>query len=530
MKKTIIGSHKYFLLCLLLMASSFIQAQNQLLHSIYFETGKKEISPEEKVIIKEKIEQLNCSRFNIELMSFADSTGDAESNFRLSEERADEVKNMLSSFKKCDGSKITIQSFGETETDVFAKKYVTLGEYRRVDILVSCAHEPLFESTEPDELVEDDDSNAQDIRELYAQLSPEKERFTIDPTIDNIIRCKHKTVIYIPANTLTIDNQLAKDEIAISVLVCRTTAEMIAANLTTQTTNNRTLRTLGMVYIDAFDMKGNRAEIITNGAIEIAMPTIEDTSEAQLFEGESAERGNVKWLPQGTDLSSYPMGALIAAKNIDGPVSCNTFWCRFWKKLFPDKSRTKKDGVRSSITYTSEGNSAVLLDSIQKMELDSLYKKYDVKDYWGLQQKMKKERIEKLESEYLSADIPMEDVNYYIMEIARFGWANCDVYDRMRKGPKEEIYVMEKPSKSVDCKIIYKKENVILPINTIGGKYKVKNIPVGVKLVVVVLKYENDEAYAYIDEMTMKKDGLEVKPEFKKYSMLELKEALQLLN
>ncbi|MEZ4800621.1 MAG: OmpA family protein [Flavobacteriales bacterium] len=530
MKKTIAGLYRFVLACSLLMVTNFIQAQKQLLHSIYFEIGKKEISNDEKSIIKVKLEQLHCTPFNIELHSFADSTGNAESNFQLSKERASNVKDVLTSFKLCDGSTIDIKAFGETETAVFAKKYVTLGEYRRVDILVSCAVEPLIDSTAPDELVEDDDSNAQDIRELYAQLSPEKEIFTIDPTIDNTIRCKHKTVIYIPANTLTIDNQLAKDEIAISVLVCRTTAEMIAANLTTQTTNNRTLRTLGMVYIDAFDSKGNRAEIIGNGAIDIAMPTNEDTSEAQLFEGESAERGNVKWLPQGSDLIIYPMGSLIATKNIDVPGRCNTFWCRFWKNLFPDKSITKKDGVSRGITFTSEGYSAVLLNSIKQMELDSLYKKYDVKDYWSLQKKMKDERIEKLESGYLNADIPMEDVNFYIMNVARFGWANCDVFSRMGNGPKEEIYVLEQPSKSVDCKIIYKKENIILPLISNSGKYEIQNIPVGVRLSIIVFKYENNEAYAYIDEVTMQKNGLEVKPEYKKYSMLELKEALLQLN
>lgn len=513
-----------------LLFSSLAFAQNNPIHSIYFQSSQSNSQKNQTEILKHLLSSQPCENYQIEIHAFSDTVGSTEANLLLSEKRAEYVKSIITSLSLPIEPKIIVKCFGESETETFGKTYKNLESYRRVDIFSTCI-ESAKQATEDEEItIDESDNNANDIRELYAQLSDPYETFTIDPTVDNTIQCKHKTFVYIPANTLTVDNKIAQDEMTVQVLVCRTPSEMISSNLTTQTTNDRILKTFGMVYINAYDKKGNIAGVVEGGVIDIALPTIEDTSKAKLFQGVGAERGNIKWLPEPFDLDFYSLGLPIRSQNINISSDCQTAWCRFWRNVFPKKSTTQVDGFGKSNVTRTYYDSYPLYSTIEKSTLDSLFTKYDVNNVWELQKKMKKEKIDSLETTYLNKPVPAEDINYYILSVSNFGWANCDVFDRMGKGPKEEIFVEQKPSKAIDCKIIYKNENIILPFANAKTKYSVDNIPVGTALSVIILKYENEEAFAYIEDFKMQKGGLKINPEFKKYTIQELKAALEKLN
>jgi len=125
---------------------SFLQAQEQPVHSVFFEFDKYNISDKQTTEIVEFITKIDTNRVeSIEIFGYCDDRGSNDYNYKLSNNRAQTIKNLL--VAKGVKIKIIIQIEGKgrvlIDDDILDKIPEIRAKSRRVDIVVNTKETPL---------------------------------------------------------------------------------------------------------------------------------------------------------------------------------------------------------------------------------------------------------------------------------------------------------------------------------------------------------------------------------------------------
>ena len=417
------------------------------------------------------------------------------------------------------------------------------------------------------------------ILELYKQIERKPQEFTIDPREDNSILCEQGTVIHIKANSLKMLGSCKDEKVILKVREDFSKADMIIDNLST-TSNERPLETAGMIYVEVHDCKGREVKLSRNEEYTVFIPTDTISADMQLFSGEREGYNDMmNWNVNNTpELSNLSLEDLLFCGPLCKQTSCADERCKFWCRInrfdiamkgLTDKP-THQENVefrkcqrqlkkyerwqrRRGFAFNSSSNPNRWPDlSIEMREkcnyVDDLLKKYEVKNVSELilamnkpmldsfqvstmaelRDTLEKVKIKGLETAYAGDDISFEDYQYYVFNSNRMGWINLDEFAKMPKRKLAKVEINVKPASNIDCKLVFKQRNAVLPLYPDGNKYKIKDMPKGEQIWIVALKYENKKPYFAMREMKIGDKAPEMN--FEELSLNELKDKLKTLN
>ncbi|MFD0962918.1 hypothetical protein [Pseudofulvibacter geojedonensis] len=159
--------------------------------------------------------------------------------------------------------------------------------------------------------------------------------FDVDLSVEKSIIGNQGTIISLLENSFINEEGVVEKNIHLELIEMLTIQDVILSNLTT-TSNGKLLETGGMIYIKAFDKRGNRLKINPEAPLYIEIPTNEVKNNMMVYEGERDEKGNMNWSnpkPIKRYLKTVPLDSLdflpIAYKDS-------------LQKIFPQKEITKQ--------------------------------------------------------------------------------------------------------------------------------------------------------------------------------------------
>lgn len=545
-----------------------VSAQEVYKASVYFGSAQYEINPESKKVLDDVLATLkNKEDYSISVTGNTDDVGDSEYNLKLSESRVNSVKKFLLD-RRIPQDAFSTAYFGEEKPISTNETDEGKSQNRRVDIEIHFkAEEPLTVSATPS------------ILELYKLIERKPQEFIIDPTKDNSILCEQGTVIHIKANSFKLLSSCKDKEVTVKVREDFSKADMIIDNLSTSS-NDRPLETAGMVYITANDCKGREIELARNEELTIFVPTDTIRPDIQLFNGEREGHNDMmNWTVNNTpELSDLSLEDILSCgRAICGPPPCEDrckFWCRITRFDIAMKGLTDKgthlDNVgfrkcqrklralerwekRNGVPFNSSSNPNRWPELSEDMRnkcnyVDDMMKKYNVENVndlilamnkplldsfqvstmLELRDTLEKVKLQGLETAYANSNISFEDYQYYVFNSNRMGWINLDEFSKMPRRKLAKVEINIKPASNIDCKLVFKQRNAVLPLYPDGNKYQIKDMPKGEQIWIVALKYEDNKPYFAMKEMEIgdKASGLN----FEELSLEELKDKLKVLN
>ncbi len=272
---------------------------------------------------------------------------------------------------------------------------------------------------------------------VYAPNNLNTQSFTIDNSIDNLIKGIHGTIIRINRNTFI--DQYGKaitGKVEVKLIEAIRPIDRVLGNLTT-TFNGQTLESGGMIYLDA--SADNKAVTIAEGrSISIKMPTNSKLAGMSLFEGKQDSTG-ITW----QNPMALPIGDTteVISEVLFEKTTNMTYWVDGFdrKEDFPELV----DNEVSRIAWAGDG---------LKITKDSVFKidKYTVRFYKEKKLKTWTETF----SNRLGHNTYNEDSNIsYIFSIKKLGWANID---RLLDDPRtKEVELITAIKNENDFKFIY---------------------------------------------------------------------------
>lgn len=87
---------KKFVFALILLSTCFGFSQEQTVHSIYFDTDVREIKQLQSEAVVHFLSLIDTTRLeSVSIFGYCDDVGKVDYNYKLSQDRANSVKNML---------------------------------------------------------------------------------------------------------------------------------------------------------------------------------------------------------------------------------------------------------------------------------------------------------------------------------------------------------------------------------------------------------------------------------------------------
>jgi TonB family protein len=120
-------------------------------------------------------------------------------------------------------------------------------------------------------------------------------------------------------------------------------------------------------------------------------------------------------------------------------------------------------------------------------------------------------------------------ISRYIFSAFQLGWINCDRFIR-EDTPKIDLIVnLGSNTKKSDLKLVFNDYNIILAGSLINDKYIIKSLPIGSRVTLVAIKFENEQYYLAIKPTQISR-GTEPELIFEPVTMETLKTALEKLS
>ncbi|MES2689236.1 MAG: OmpA family protein [Bacteroidota bacterium] len=283
-----------FLVLLITVLIGNLQAQHRATpFKINFNTDEHVLDKNDELVLNQLIAATqNAPYYEIAITAHTDSDADALYNVKLSERRAQSVKDYLLA-NKIKPKFMVSSSFGERKPEADNGSDDGKAINRRVDITLNTY---AFHSTS----------------DLIKQVSPEyKQTFTIDAGKQNTIKGSNGTSIVIPANALlTKSGKPVKGNVKVVLQEFLKPADAAFNQLST-VSNGRMLESGGMFSINAY-ADGEELRLKKGNNMSVNMPTINMKNEMSLFTAVTNKDGITEWKP--TDIPFRPAG-------IDAPGS-----------------------------------------------------------------------------------------------------------------------------------------------------------------------------------------------------------------
>lgn len=240
------------------------QAQEILRKSIYFESGKSDLSTESKKTLDSLIQGLRQTEnrdYELELAAFTDDIGSQQANQALAQQRSNAVRTYLSN-QSFSPSKQTVQNVGKVALEKGLDVEQQRRRNRRVDVVIT-AYIP---------------KNMEDFTRYFTEKNQTILRLKISKKDKTRFKAPKGTWIELPADafqTATGQPLAESDSVVLYVLEVFSLADMILLNAPTITDKGQPLETGGMVYLEARDQKGNVLSLRPNKTILLSFPTKE---------------------------------------------------------------------------------------------------------------------------------------------------------------------------------------------------------------------------------------------------------------
>jgi OmpA family len=317
--------HILIIVCLLPLSICPSFGQNRVLQRhLLFDIGKSALRPYEVFMLGEVVDSIRLETltdYQIELRGNTDNTGSSSYNQKLSAERCAAVRQFLLN-KGISNARFQAQAFGEntpvTENSSDAGKQLN----RRVELIVvwqakippsvseaKKAEKPIIGQL-PTPVAAAPVSEMRNIDDFYAKMTPQKDgqTFTINASATETmtVETAQQTRLVFPPDAFDVP---INTPISIKIKEFYRIEDIIAQNLTTQTTDGRLLVSGGMVYVEAKTRDGKTLTPKKNYTLVMPrqMPTamspyeaaIPENSETQMQQfvvnGSNSTGGLLRW-------------------------------------------------------------------------------------------------------------------------------------------------------------------------------------------------------------------------------------------
>lgn len=487
-------------------------AQTVLRYDVHFTTDKYDLSKETKRILDSVSGSVkDYKSYSIEVVGHTDGDGSDSYNQKLSQKRSAVVKKYLSA-KGC--TNMNDKFKGETTPIASNETAEGKGKNRRTEIIVR-------HSENKPALVAKQTKGS--IDELYKLLRKAPQEFCIDPTKDTVLKSEAGMYLFIRAYAFTLTLPSTNPCVKITIEEAFTKSDMLMANLSTAS-DNKMLVTGGTFYMSA-EYNGKKLEQAP-GSVLTVMPTAEYDPDMRMFTGvKEAHSNSMNWLLANAGLPSQLNAADLLECSTQYVVKkqyvkCMKLSCRvkdFFKRITGQR-------IVARASYRNKAKTKCA-------SLQALFSKYKVSNLDQLSKAMQQERVAQIESKMAaSGKIDASDMNYYIFNVPKLGWINCDKFAKYQPEQLANLNITASPGDAMDVKIVFQNIRSVMPATATEFGYQFANIPKHAKVWVVAIKYADGQAFLALKEVRISDDGPVKDLEFEKCTLPQLKQKLKILD
>lgn len=510
-----------FVLLSILFSFFSITCFSQENYNVLFDSDQHKLTTKEINKLEEVFEKKLVYAMTLKLVGHTDNVGSDDYNQQLSQRRVENIKQTLIQLG-FDGKQIQTTFFGENKPENSNKNEAEKRLNRRVTI----------EWELPPPSIEEEESS---IEHLYRLLELDKQSFCIDPNRDTILILEQGTILSIPANAFTTSST---ECVTFKAKEVYSKSDMIRENLNT-TSNGDLLESGGMVYTEAADSKGNPLNLANGKSIGVLMPTDTARNDMQLFYGERDPHHTMNWVADNnTNFIPVPASEITDCINLpdQGGVFCQIFFCRLFGRMgvsfagmFNKEIRKGNQDFRAMNRTLKPSFTALKKDV--SIRCDSLLKVYGVDNWEDLADTLAKIKVQNSFEQMEEGTVEngtMGSLIYNVARVNKLGWINCDAFSNVPASRKITMLTDLRTSPKVDCKAVFRSKNSVMTASYLENKYAFVNIPDGLSIWLIALKYEKKKAYIYLEKTKTAKNAAPI--EFREISIDDLKLELERLN
>lgn len=469
-------------------------------HSVYFETGLSQISPEENKKLKAFLSGINAELIQkVIITGHADLRGDSLYNIKLSESRTKEAEKIINESLGKNIPRV-ISWRGENQPLAKGDAENSLARNRRVDIQV------FLKTPEPPVT----------LGELLKKLESPEQKFVLREGSDTLFYGAKGTIISCTHSQFEDENgNVISGPIHIYLKESFDLLEMFGDNLSTETTDGL-LETRGSLKISARQNQKS-LRLKKNTKITFMVPNRNKYSPMDLWDGQSStslNRNVTTWQRSTGGVGNFVPGYCRPPVTITTNV---TYKCRFNCKVrtFLGFKNTKAKRmvstsrvVSNSSPYCAEFDSLVKkyniksADQLYRLVYKPLMIKYQARSVAELFKKMDAVRKNQIAQKVQTGNAGFEDLNYYVFQTENLAWKNLDEFMKWPENKVVKKSVNLSHDKETSVRLIFKERKMIVAAYIDeNGKYHYPTLPKGEKGTLVALKVEKGAPVLAIKEI-----------------------------
>ena len=500
---------------------SMYAQQNPLTWQIHFETNSHALTPINKQLLDAITDSLKIYKtFDAYLNGHTDEVGSIEYNQLLSEKRIESVLQFFHA-NGLNKNNFRAQAYGETKP--IANNYSKKGRQQNRRVTISIF--PIKSETK-NELTEVVNLLIEPINNFYKLLEKPATTFCINPTRDTILKCPEGTLLYVKANSFPIADKCKNNCLLLKIKEFYKYSDMLMENLTT-TSDGRLLETYGMIKTEAMDCVGDPISMADDNGLVVFVPTDEHPSGLKIFAGTRDESDFINW--KIDDIVPFEFSTSNFSAYLNSRASrmfrCPFFFCKIKRFLGFSKWHPRV----LTATEIPDNTSKELMALQERFGIQDLNKLAEAMGLNDANYSAQSLVIQDKKQKISSGSASIEDYKYYVFNAPKLDWRNCDVFMDLKPNMMATMQVDLKPLKNVDCKLVFKKRQALVPAKAEDEFFSFVNIPKNEKAWLVALKYEEGTPFLSMREVIIGKKTIPPL-KFKAVSIGELEKQLKKLD
>lgn len=185
---------------------------------------------------------------------------------------------------------------------------------------------------------------------------------------------------------------------------------------------------------------------------------------------------------------------------------------------------TKCNKLDSLFKSYKVNNTAALVLALNQPLMDEL----GVTTMEALLDTLPKVNLAYLEVAYRNKKIAYEDYKFYVFNSSMLGWKNLDIFANIQKKDQILVKVNAVPDPSIDCKLIFKEYEFVVPGKVESKFFYFENVPRNKEAWLVGIQYKNATPLFSMELINLKEKIYNLN--LKELSLEELKEQLKQLD